>query len=30
MSPMPNGPNGQPITIPSCGKPLRESTGYRR
>ena len=30
MNPLPNGPNGQPITIPSCGKPQRESTGYRR
>jgi carboxypeptidase Q len=30
MTPMPNGPNGQPITVPSCGKPQRESSGYRR
>ncbi|MCE2903216.1 MAG: M28 family peptidase [Gemmatimonas sp.] len=30
MNPLPNGPNGQPITIPSCGKPQRESSGYRR
>ena len=28
--PLPNGPNGQPISIPSCGKPTRESTGFRR
>jgi hypothetical protein len=30
MNPLPNGPNGQPITIPSCGVPQRESTNYRR
>lgn len=30
MNPMPTGPNGQPITIPSCTPPLRESSGYRR
>ncbi|WP_434479907.1 M28 family peptidase [Gemmatimonas sp.] len=30
MNPMPNGPNGQPITVPNCGKAQRESSGYRR
>lgn len=30
MNPLPAGPNGQPITIPSCGVPLRASTTYRR
>lgn len=30
MSPMPNGPNGQPTTIPNCTPAQRESTGYRR
>ncbi|MBL0937440.1 MAG: M20/M25/M40 family metallo-hydrolase [Gemmatimonadaceae bacterium] len=30
MNPLPNGPNGQPTTIPNCGRPQRESTNYRR
>jgi hypothetical protein len=30
MSPMPAEPNGQPTTIPNCGKAPRESSGYRR
>jgi len=30
MNPMPNGPNGQPTTIPSCGKPARDAGQYRR
>ncbi|MCO4101011.1 MAG: M20/M25/M40 family metallo-hydrolase [Gemmatimonas sp.] len=30
MNPMPNGPNGQPIPVPNCGKAQRESSGYRR
>jgi hypothetical protein len=30
MSPMPNGPNGQPTSIPSCGVPQRSSATYRR
>jgi hypothetical protein len=30
VNPLPNGPNGQPITLPACGVPQRSSTGYRR
>ncbi len=30
MNPMPNGANGQPQTVPSCGTPLRNSANYRR
>jgi hypothetical protein len=30
MNPMPNGANGQPTTIPSCGKPARDASQYRR
>ncbi|MBL0169259.1 MAG: M28 family peptidase [Gemmatimonadaceae bacterium] len=30
MNPMPNGPNGQPATIPSCGKVSRDAGQYRR
>jgi carboxypeptidase Q len=30
VSPLPNGPNGQPITLPACGTPQRNSTTFRR
>jgi hypothetical protein len=30
ISPLPTGPNGQPITIPNCGAPMRNSQGNRR
>lgn len=30
LNPMPNGPGGQPMTIPSCGAPTRSSQGNRR
>lgn len=30
MSPMPNGPNGQPLTLPNCAPPLRDAARYAR
>jgi hypothetical protein len=30
LSPMPNGPNGQPMTMPSCAPATRSSETYRR
>lgn len=30
VNPLPNGANGQPITLPACTPPLRSSTPFRR
>jgi len=30
LNPMPNGPNGQPVTLPNCGTPQRDASRYAR
>ena len=30
LAPMPRGPNGAPVTLPNCGRPLREASNYAR
>jgi carboxypeptidase Q len=30
LEPMPNGPGGQPVALPNCGRPMRESSTYAR